>query len=128
MTLGRNLVTALTSAGVLATAACADSGAVPDGSAHTVRDSAGIEIVESGAIGSVAPVELRDPLLDLGAVDGPAEYLFSWVGAVALLDDGRLAIADRSNRIRFYESDGSYFGSFGREGDGPGEFRGIRGM
>lgn len=115
-------------AAALATTACADSGAAPDAHAYTVRDSAGIEIAEFGAIGSVAPVDLRDPLVDLGAVDGPPEYLLSWVGAVALLDDGRLAIADRSNRIRFYESDGSYFGSFGREGDGPGEFRGIRGM
>jgi hypothetical protein len=115
-------------AGLLGAAACADSGAAPDAPAHTVRDSAGIEIVESGAIGSVVPVELGAPLLDLGAVDGPAEYLFSWVGAVALLDNGRLAVADRSNRVRFYEPDGSYFGSFGREGDGPGEFRGIVGM
>lgn len=125
---GRIVAGLLLPAGLLVVAACADSGAAPDAYDHTVRDSAGVEIVESGAIGSVVPVELGDPLIDLGAVDGPSEYLFSWVGGVALLDDGRLAIADRSNRIRFYESDGSYFGSFGREGDGPGEFRGIRGM
>lgn len=128
MKLGRSFGAAVALASSVATAACADSGAAPDASVHTVRDSAGIEIVEAGAIASVPPIELGAPLVDLGAVDGPSEYLLSWVSAVALLDDGRFAIADRSTRIRFYEYDGRYFGAFGREGDGPGEFRGIVGM
>lgn len=95
--------------------------------AYTVRDSAAVTIVENG-IASPVVHDVGAPLLDLGSVDGPPEMLFAGVGAVALLNDGRVGVADRSNRLRFYEADGHYFGSFGREGDGPGEFRRISGF
>lgn len=102
-------------------------------SSPTLRDSAGVRIVDNGpAAPSSASIKatatLGEPLLSLGAVDGPPERLFAGVGAVAVFEDGRLAIADRSNQIRVFEPDGAYVGAFGREGDGPGEFRRVDGL
>ena len=79
---------------------------VEAGGAQTVRDSAGVTIVESedsswsdGEAWTVSGV----PSLSLGAVDGDHQYLFSEVEAVVLLSDGRLAVADRgSNEIRLF--------------------------
>lgn len=68
-----------------------------------------------------------DPLVSIGELDGPPEYLFARVAAVRLLGDGALAVADRGDgTIRIYDSGGEFRRAMGREGDGPGEFRYIR--
>ncbi|MFW6083817.1 MAG: hypothetical protein ACODAA_01235 [Gemmatimonadota bacterium] len=109
---------------VLLAAACGESATDSGvGANATVRDSAGIAIVENGSIEEIAVHELGEPLLDIGAVDGPEEYLLAGAGAVALLDDGGVAIGDRSRTIRYFGPDGTYEGSFGRQGDGPREFQ-----
>jgi hypothetical protein len=64
-----------------------------------------------------------DPLTVIGLVDGPEEYLFSGIAAAGLLEDGRIAVADRgSSTIRIYDPDGSHLVTMGGEGQGPGEF------
>lgn len=109
--------------------ACSGTDAARTAQLPTVTDSAGITIVQNGASESAPTYDLRGKqVLDLGAVDGPEEYLFSWVRALALLDDGGFALADRSQRIRWYDADGTFRRSFGREGDGPGEFQGVAGL
>jgi hypothetical protein len=48
---------------------------------------------------------------------------------VVLLDDGRIVVADGSaNEIRVYDARGARLSTLGRTGDGPGEFRGVRGI
>ncbi len=96
------------------------------------RDSAGVEIVEArGARWSDATkwqVE-PNPVLQIGVADGSPEFVFSNIRAVLLLDEDRLAVADRSSsQVRYFTRDGSFLRSFGRRGEGPGEFRRIRDM
>lgn len=121
--------TVMLTALAVAIVACGDSDSASAGPIHTVIDSAGVSIVRNGSPEGVPLHDLRGrQVLDLGAVDGPPEYLFSRVSGIALLDDGGIAVSDRSNRIRYYEADGSFVKSFGREGEGPGEFAAIHGL
>jgi len=114
----------------LALAAC--GGPADRVSATLVRDSAGIEIVESTSARWPADrgwQVVAEPELTIGVVEGQPEYLFSNVESALLLDDGRIAVADRgSSQVRFYSRDGAYLGFVGGPGDGPGELGYIRGM
>lgn len=92
----------------------------------TVRDSAGIRIVENRA-------EPRDlgwqlaatPDLTVGVLEGPPdEQLFRVSGALRL--DGRIVVANAgTSELRFFDEGGRFLSAAGREGDGPGEFRGM---
>ncbi|MFC1559316.1 6-bladed beta-propeller [Gemmatimonadota bacterium] len=60
-----------------------------------------------------------------GDPDKPESLLYRPSGFVRL-SDGTFLVADSGNhRIAVFNSDGDYVRSFGREGDGPGEFRWI---
>jgi hypothetical protein len=106
-------------------AACAGDGTA--GRFASVRDSAGISIVESTAPAWREPrwtVE-QAAAVDIGAADDPDQELFRVRGAVRL-SDGRIVIADGgSTRLRFYDAAGVHLVDAGRRGSGPGEFRYI---
>lgn len=94
-----------------------------------VRDSAGIAIVENTA--AVWPEGggwhlSPEPLVEIGALDGaPEDQLFRVVGA-RRLGDGRIVVANSgTHELRFYDAQGRHLRSVGREGEGPGEFRGL---
>lgn len=99
------------------------------GTRTIARDSGGIEIVESTASAwSMAErwSLSREPVVTIGAREGPPETLLSFVTGVVLLEDGRIVVADAgSNSIRFYAPDGRFLSSTGRQGQGPGEFADI---
>ena len=60
-----------------------------------------------------------------GADATQPEYEFGRIGGLALLADGRIAVADRVNQeVRVYQPDGTHAFSFGRSGAGPREFSG----
>ena len=89
---------------------------------YTVRDSAGIPVVENRAP-TWAPGEAwlvdAEPVLTLGSLDGPEETQFFDVATVRLRDDGALLVADAGNhRISAFGSNGIYLWSQGREGEG----------
>lgn len=115
---------------LFASTGCSSGGSVAE-SVH-VSDSSGIRIVESldsrwasESAWRVSPT----PILSIGAEQGPSEYLFSNIEGVALLSDGRVAVADRGSlEVRFYDPNGDFVRAVGGAGDGPGEFRYIRGM
>jgi hypothetical protein len=94
-----------------------------------VRDSAGVEIVENDepAWPDGAAWRVREtPLLDIGVFEGDPRYqLFQVVGALRL-DDGRIVVANAGTQeLRFYDAGGTYLGSSGRKGSGPGEFKNM---
>jgi hypothetical protein len=105
-------------------AAC---GRAPGTDGTLARDSAGTVIVENGALGPEAVWQVGDtPVLDIGSLDGAAEYQLFRVSSALRLRDGRIAVANAgTSEIRLYDSAGRFIRSFGRAGEGPGEFRGM---
>jgi hypothetical protein len=111
----------------LGTSACADG--TRSGDSSTVRDSAGIEIVESRAPAwNGEDWQVADePTVRIGLVEGDPAYLFANVEGAVFLADGRIAVADRgSSQLRFYSSSGAYERFAGGPGEGPGELGYIR--
>lgn len=63
--------------------------------------------------------------LQIGLLDGPAPYLFGRLSGIVEDSTGRIFVSDFSaNEIRVFDPAGGFLFSFGREGQGPGEFRG----
>jgi hypothetical protein len=109
-----------------ATTACAGDSATPSA---VTRDSAGIVIVENTTRQLDADRAWRvdpEPVVQIGMIDGPAEYLLASVSGAVRLADGRIAIGDAgAGSIRVYDARGRHLRSFGRPGQGPGEFRSL---
>jgi len=114
--------------GLLLSTGCQDSG--PRDTGFTVRDSAGIQMVESAAPAwepGVGWTLAAEPSLEIGLLDGPEEYVFDRIGEVFLLSDGRIAASNRrTSEIRYFASDGTFLNAVGGAGEGPGEFQSMR--
>jgi hypothetical protein len=113
---------------VVAAAACTDRGPAER---VAVMDSAGVVIVESyaPAWAGVGWTVAQPPLLELGVVEGPAEYQFTSIEGVVRLPDGRIVVADGGAReIRWFDGEGRFLSSTGRRGDAPGEYRQINAL
>ena len=64
--------------------------------------------------------------LQIGQLDGPEEYLFSYISDIAVNSKGDIYVADRHwAEIRKYSQDGEYLMTIGRKGQGPGEFQEV---
>ncbi|MEJ2547648.1 MAG: hypothetical protein P8125_07490 [Gemmatimonadota bacterium] len=103
-------------------AAETESAARWDGS---IRDSAGIEIVENFGAPLWKPGEEWRLVEDLtiGMRDGPPEYQFGRIGGFEQLSDGRIVVADRmASQLRFFSPAGEHLLSIGKQGQGPKEF------
>lgn len=96
----------------------------PEPSAYVVTDSAGVEIVQNGSAGFLG-ADLLDLRLELqlGAIDGPEPLQFHRVTAIAVDPDGTILVGNNDTaQVRRFRADGSYAGTLGRRGAGPGEF------
>ena len=103
------------------------SSAEPESPLVTVRDSAGVRIVEHAAAATPAERWTIDLAIatEYAMPEGEAP-LFRMSGALRL-EDGRVVVADAGNRrLVEFAADGSLLSTFGRQGDGPGEFRNIQ--
>ena len=116
------LLASLTLLGTLT--ACSDA-APPDGGV-SVRDSAGVTIVENRAPRWGDGDEWRlapEPTLTIGVLEGLDEYQLFRVAGARRLSDGRIAVVNTgTSEIRFYDAEGGFLHSIGRSGEGPGEF------
>ncbi len=64
--------------------------------------------------------------LRIGGLEGEMEYTFTYVSDVTPDPDGGIYVGDTQiGLIRHYDANGVHLGDVGREGQGPGEFRGI---
>ena len=111
---------------VIASAACGTEGGPPSA---TVRDSAGVEIVEYSA-GSQRGLARWSAgtasVLDIGDEANGAEQVFAGMGFPRRLSNGEILIAEPfTNELRIFDPAGRFLRKFGHGGDGPGEFRGI---
>ena len=91
-----------------------------------VQDSAGVTIVTNDppAPDSRLPWQFgTQPSLSIGSVtSGEADELFRVLDATVFAD-GRIVIANAgSGELRVFNTDGSHSGTWGRQGEGPGEF------
>jgi len=113
-------------------AACGGEGGPGGTAGPSVRDSAGISIVENRiptwAAGEAWMVD-AEPALSVGTLDGPPETQFFDLSAVRLRSDGSLVAAEEGGRrILAFGPAGDFLWSQGRDGDGPGEYRRPRGL
>jgi len=97
---------------------------------YTVRDSSGVQIVES-----LSPTWAEEafwidpePLLRIGREEeGP--YQFGFLADGLILSDGSIAIPEfRAQEIRVFDANGEHRRTFGGRGEGPGEFQNLSGV
>lgn len=70
-----------------------------------------------------------DPEAVIGTAEGAPEYLFGRIVGIAVDPSGVIYVADElGSSVRAYDRSGSYLGTVGSEGDGPGEFRYLLGL
>ncbi len=107
-------------------------GALQDLPDSQVRDSAGIRIVEGARPADDSRLPWRigpEPTVSIGEVAGEEAYLLHQVSDGFVLPDGRIVIANAgSNEIRVFDASGVHQASWGRTGQGPGEFTALSGV
>ena len=112
---------------LLPLAACGDSGETLSTQAQ-VADSAGIAIVTNPPSDAVYATVAPEPILSIGAVEGPDEELFGRIASAARDGAGNFIVADgQSGEIRVFDAGGTYLRTLGNSGEGPGEFRALAG-
>jgi len=118
--IGRTAV--LTLAGGLA---CSGAGGSTAGRWEAAVDTIGDTVVVRTLAGSAWPDSATlVPELSIGVLDGAEEEMFGDVRAIAVAPDGEIYVLDRHvPTVRRFGPDGTYLGSFGRDGGGPGEFK-----
>ena len=111
----------------LALVGCGDGAGEAGGAgdfAGTIRDSAGIEIVENTTRGlwDADGGWTTEELVTFGEAAGDPNYQFGQIAAVDALSDGRIAVLDaQAQEVRIYGPDGAYQTTYGGPGNGPGE-------
>lgn len=123
---------ALLLAAVVPLIAGCQEGALQDLPDSQVRDSAGIRIVEGARPADDSRLPWRigpEPSISIGEVAGEEAYLLHQVSDGFVLPDGRIVIANAgSNEIRVFDASGVHEASWGRTGQGPGEFTALSGV
>jgi hypothetical protein len=112
------------------TIGCVGSGDLVSG--VTVRDSAGVRIVESASPlwreGDGWRLD-HEPEFAIGSASGDAPYELFDVRDAVRLDDGRIVVANAGTQeLRFYDNHGVHLRTVGGKGGGPGEFNELRWM
>ncbi len=90
----------------------------------TVRDSAGVEIVENpdeGLWSNTNRWRVEQGLL-IGSADGDPDYEFGQIAGIVVSDDGRVFVFDQqAQHIKVFDQDGFFLNTIGQPGGGPGE-------
>ena len=88
---------------------------------ETIGDTTVVRTVS----GSVWGVDVAlVPETSIGEMEGPEEYLFGSVRAIAVDDDYNVYVLDgQARHVRVFDSAGTYIETLGRRGEGPGEFQ-----
>ena len=108
-------------------AACGDNGE-PLPAPAQFADSAGVSVVTNPPGDAVYATITPEPILSIGAIDGPAEVLFGRIASVAVDGAGNLIVADaQMDEIRIFDANGTHLRTIGTSGEGPGEFRALAG-
>jgi len=96
------------------------SAAGPDVVVETIGDTTVVRTLSGSVWGAEATLV---PEVSIGELDGPEEYLFGWIFAIAVDDDRNVYVFDyQAQHVGVFDSAGNYVQTLGREGEGPGEF------
>lgn len=83
-------------------------------------------IVESESPPGADLLLADSPVVRIGMLDGPVEYLFGNITGAVRLEDGSVVVADEQGReVRMFDARGGHVWTSGREGEGPGEYQGL---
>jgi len=67
--------------------------------------------------------------LSIGGQDKGTDYVFEYVRTIRVDDEENIYVLDmRANSVKVFDKNGKHIRNFGREGQGPGEFRAPGGM
>ena len=120
-------IRSITTAGLLAIVPLACGGEASSSDAEfsgTIRDSAGVQIVENTEDGvwSAEGGWSTEEILTIGEAAGDANYQFGQITGVDVMSDGRIAVLDaQAQRVQVYGPDGTWQRTIGGPGNGPGE-------
>lgn len=91
----------------------------------TVRDSAGVELIEvaEAVLDTLPEWSLDSGALAIGTLDGPPEYELHLAASPWQLSDGRLVVANGQSEVRYYDARGRHLRTVGSRGQGPGQYR-----
>jgi len=107
-------------------AACSSEGASERVAWTVARDTVGDTIIVRTTAGSVWGDARLVEEVRIGRFDGPDEYTFGQVAALATGHDGMLYVLDQQvPALRAYAPDGTYLRDLGRGGEGPGELKQV---
>jgi hypothetical protein len=92
----------------------------------TSRDSAGVAIVEHppGALAAAPLYGLGKPILTIGGASVDSLHDATFLTDASFVDNNRFVTVDRRSwQMALFDSSGTVVATYGRRGDGPGEFR-----
>jgi hypothetical protein len=106
-------------------AGCFEAGDSAPSDPVTVRDSAGIRIVETNPEGLPTWSAGPEPVLSIGSLDGVDDALYG-VSGLDRLSDGTWVVANRGlSELRLFDAEGAFVRAIGGPGEGPGEFTAL---
>ena len=90
----------------------------------------GVVHVSNPAEGIDPPMTIElEEVFRLGGWDGGEDEFFGVISDIAVDEEGNLYVLDAQlNEIKIYDAQGAYLNTIGREGEGPGEFRGANNL
>lgn len=85
----------------------------------------GVSYIENGENGQEGNKELIENMT-IGGTETDKKYLFSNFTALAVDESNNIYVTDSQQQIRKFGKNGKFITTFGRIGEGPGEFRRVR--
>lgn len=101
-----------------------------DGWTTTVETVDGlVHVVNTPPEGDAGPTVVAEEEFRIGVVEGGEPTSFGRIRSIAVLPDGRFAVADaQAEEVRLFTTEGDHQRTFGGDGQGPGELRGMQGV
>lgn len=88
-----------------------------------------VRVVSSPPESGPSPTLVAEEELRIGTFEGGDPASFGMIRSIAVLPDGRLAVADgQAEEVRLFARDGEHLRTFGGKGAGPGELEGMQGV
>lgn len=113
----------------LVAASCAEHPRQPDWSVTTDTVDGVVQVVNTPPESGPLPTLVAEEELRLGTVEGGGPASFGRIRSIAVLPDGRFAVADaQAEEVRIFDHSGRHLRTFGGEGAGPGELAGMQGV